>query len=534
MKLPATPDDTWINDASRQRALDHLRDHTVDVLVVGGGATGAGVALDAVSRGLSVALVESHDFGSGTSGYSSKLIHGGLRYLAKMDVGVAWESAVERRWLMSRIAPHLVRPLGFVIPDSRRAHRLEAVTAGLGVVIYDVMRRLSGMSGRILPRPQLLSPRAVAALVPALDAAQLRRGILYWDGQVVDDSRLVLSLVRTAAGLGAHVIRDLKATRMTATDVDALDSRTGNTITMRARTVVNATGVWAADFSPGLSMTPSRGTHLVVRAERLGNPHAAHTVAVPGRFGRYVFVLPQPTGVVYIGLTDEEDHTSEGHRPQVPEHDVDFLLDVVNTTLAVPLTRDDVVGSFAGLRPLVRSAQENGSGGTADISRRHLIRDVVGEPITVVGGKLTTYRRMAQDTVDAVALRLGQNTKCITRTLPLVGAGQTEHDDATPARLTRKYGTEAGIVHALEQQHPLLDEPLFNGTDITGAELLFGVLAEGAATVEDLLERRTRLALVPSDAENARSRAEEVLALAANFPFPETPVDGPASKRTPE
>lgn len=519
MKSRHTEDPTWINDASRQQALDHVANHTVDVVVVGGGVTGAGVALDAANRGLSVALVESNDFGSGTSGYSSKLIHGGLRYLAKMDVAVAWESAVERRWLMSRIAPHLVHPLGFIIPDSRGAHRLEAATAGLGVVIYDVLRRLSGLSGTILPRPQLLSRQAVAAMVPALDAERIRRGILYWDGQVIDDARLVLSIVRTAAGLGAHMIRDLRVTGMTATTVDAVDTRTAQVITLRGRTVVNATGVWAAEFEPHLTITPSRGTHLVVRAERLGNPHAAHTVAVPGHFGRYVFVLPQPTGVVYIGLTDEEDQQAEGHQPLVPEHDVDFLLDVVNTTLAVPLTRDDVVGSFAGLRPLVQSTNSDRLRGTADISRRHLIRDVAGEPITVVGGKLTTYRRMAQDAVDAVTLRLGRGRKCGTRTLPLVGAAGLDglDDVQAPTRLIQKYGTDAVSVHALQRQHPLLERPLFDGTDITGAELLFSVLAEGASTVEDLLERRTRLALVPADAAKARPRAEEILALAANF-----------------
>ncbi|MGA7205585.1 MAG: FAD-dependent oxidoreductase, partial [Specibacter sp.] len=171
---------SWINDSTRERSLGYLAEHAVDVAVVGGGITGAGVALDAVSRGLSVALVESNDFGSGTSGYSSKLIHGGLRYLAKMDFAVAWESATERRWLMARIAPHLVRPLGFVIPDARSAPAWEAAAAGVGVVIYDGLRRLSGLGSKVLPRPQLLSGRAVAALAPALDVQALRRGILYW------------------------------------------------------------------------------------------------------------------------------------------------------------------------------------------------------------------------------------------------------------------------------------------------------------------------------------------------------------------
>ena len=519
---------TWLNDATRQRSLNRAAGHTVDVAVVGGGITGVGVALDAVSRGFSVVLVESGDLASGTSAYSSKLVHGGLRYLAKMDFPVAWESAVERRRLMGAIAPHLIHPLGFVIPDARTSPAWEGLLAGTGTAIYDVMRRLTGLPGTVLPRAQVLSSQAVAALVPALDAAKLRRGYLYWDGQLVDDARLVLAVARTAAGLGAHMLRDVRATALTADTVDALDVRTHATLQLRARAVVNATGVWAADFEPGLSVTPSRGTHLIVRAERLGLPHAAHTVAVPGHFGRYVFVLPQPDGLVYIGLTDEEDHGADGHHPRVPEHDVEFLLGVVNATLAVPLLRDDVVGTFAGLRPLVRAGhratQRAGVDGTADISRRHLVVDRPGAPITVVGGKLTIYRRMAQDAVDAAAARIGAGASSRpsrTKNLPLVGAAapQVLKSVAAPARLVAKYGSEAAFVHRLGGNERILAEPLFDGTGITGAELLFAVRAEGASSVADLLERRTRLALVPADAAKARGRAAEILALAASPDF---------------
>ncbi|GAA1877981.1 glycerol-3-phosphate dehydrogenase/oxidase [Paeniglutamicibacter psychrophenolicus] len=518
---------TWINDATRARSLGHLAGHEVDVAVIGGGITGAGVALDAASRGLSVALLESRDFGSGTSGYSSKLIHGGLRYLARGDFPVAWESAVERRWLMQEIAPHLIRPLGFIIPDTTGARRAQTAAAGVGVLLYDALRRASGLHSSILPRPQLLSRQAVAAMAPALDTEGLRRGLLYWDGQVIDDARLVMAVVRTAAGLGAHVLRDVKATAITATSVEAIDTRTGETLGIRARSVINAAGVWAADFDPALELVPSRGTHLVVRAARLGNPHAAHTVAVPGHFGRYVFVLPQPTGVVYIGLTDYEDRDADGHRPAVPQHDIDFLLGVVNRVLDPPLSRTDVVGSFAGLRPLVRSAHSNGPDGTADISRRHLVKDVPGQPITVVGGKLTTYRRMAQDAMDAAALRLGVDVPSRTKRLPLVGAANRTALAAlrAPARLVAKYGTEAPVVHALAGEHRLLAEPLFEGTGITGAELLFAIRAEGATSIEDLLERRTRLSLVPADAARAGGRAGQILAMAAETP----PVEGPTA-----
>ncbi|MDO5745249.1 MAG: glycerol-3-phosphate dehydrogenase/oxidase [Micrococcaceae bacterium] len=514
MNAHGTSNPTWINDASRARSLKHLESNTVDIAVLGGGITGAGVALDAVSRGLSVALVESNDFASGSSGYSSKLVHGGLRYLATGDFSVAWESAVERRWLMSVIAPHLIRPLGFVIPDRLDAPRSQGILAGAGVLLYDLLRRASGLSGTILPRPQLLGRKAVTAMAPALEPGALRRGLLYWDGQLIDDARLVLGVLRTAAGLGAHLVRDLAATSITATSIEATDTRTGSPVRIRARTVVNATGVWAGDFDASLTLTPSRGTHLVVRAETLGHPHAAHTVAVPGHFGRYVFVLPQPNGLVYIGLTDEEDHAADGHHPQIPEEDIDFLLRIVNTALVVPLARDHVVGSFAGLRPLVRAAARNATGSTADISRRHLIHDVPGEPITVVGGKLTTYRAMARDAVDAASTRLGVDAPCITKTLPLVGAADRTRlatVDA-PARLVGLYGTEAPAVAALGRTDPMLAEPLFAGTAITGAELLFGIRAEGATCVDDLLGRRTRLALVPADAAQAHRRATEILA----------------------
>ncbi|NGN83823.1 glycerol-3-phosphate dehydrogenase/oxidase [Arthrobacter silviterrae] len=510
---------TWINDTTRRSSLDHLAGHPVDVAVVGGGITGAGVALDAVSRGLSVALVEGGDFASGTSGYSSKLIHGGMRYLASMNFGVAWESAVERRWLMERIAPHLVRRLGFVIPVTRGNPAWEPAAEAFGTVLYDVLRRFSGLGSAVLPRPRLLARRDVAALAPALDMELVRRGILYWDGQVVDDARLVFGVIRTAAGLGAHVLRDVNASALTATAVHAVDTRTGAGVTVNARVVVNATGVWAAGFEPELSMTPSRGTHLVVDAERLGNPQAAHTVPVPGHFGRYVFVLPQPGGLVYIGITDEEDRGADGHHPAVPERDVGFLLDIVNTTLAVPLSRGDVVGSFAGLRPLAEGAHGHGDGGTADISRRHLVLNVPGAPITVVGGKLTTYRRMAQDAVDAASARLGVFAPSRTRTLPLVGAVPAPELAAVdaPARLVEKYGTEAASVQEFQRLDPLLAEPLFSGCDTTGAELLFGILAEGASSVEDLLERRTRLSFVPAEAAKARGRAAEILARAGTF-----------------
>ncbi|MET4639513.1 glycerol-3-phosphate dehydrogenase/oxidase [Mycetocola sp. 2940] len=512
---PIGADSTWINDATRASSLNSVTTDGLDVIVIGGGITGAGVALDAASRGLSVALLESRDLASGTSGYSSKLAHGGLRYLAKLDFAVAWESAVERRWLMTEIAPHLTRPLGFLVPFTSDGSRLGSGSVRAAVAVYDILRRLSGLRSAVLPRPRVVSSETAHALVPGLRAEKLRGGLLYWDGQLEDDVRLVLAVARTAARLGAHILRDTRVTSASGTHVDAVNERTGEILRLTAGAVINATGVWAPDFEPDLPMTRSRGTHLVVRAERLGNPRMAYTVAVPGAFGRHVFVLPQGSGLAYVGLTDDEDGTSDGYGPLAAERDIDFLLEVVNTTMADPLSRDDVVGAFAGLRPLV-GAKRGARSGTSDISRRHIVVDTPGKPITVVGGKLTTYRRMSEDAVDAAVGRLGLDRTSPTRRLALVGAAKPERLAATraPERLVRKYGTEAEIVHSLARLDPSLSEPVFSGTSVTGAELLFGVLAEGASSADDLLFRRTRLGLVPADAARARQRAEEILAFA--------------------
>ena len=494
---------SWINDATRAASLAHLRRNPVDVIVVGGGITGAGVALDAASRGLSVALLESHDLASGTSAFSSKLVHGGLRYLATGDLPLAWESAVERALLMKTIAPHLVRPLSFLVPDLRTGKRGEFALSTVGTVLADGIRRATRLPGALLPRPRRLSAQAVHAMVPSIPADAVRGGTLYWDGQLEDDARLVFAVARTAASLGAHIVRDLRVDSATDTRVTATDQRTGETLELAAGVVVNATGVWAGDLEPALRILPSRGSHIVVRSGRLGYPSAAYTVPVPGRFGRFVFVLPQPDGFCYIGITDEEDRDADGRSGDAPEPDIDFLLGVVGRDMVEPLTRADVVGAFAGLRPLVSTASS-----TSDVSRRHLVFDKPGRPIAIVGGKLTTYRRMAEDAIDAAGRRLPAVAASRTKSLPLVGAGSPAH----PSRLARRYGTEAAVVAELGRKHPQFAGPLFEGCRVTGEELLFGVLAEGAASVDDLLARRTRIGLVPADTERARPVAERILA----------------------
>ncbi|MBL3700932.1 glycerol-3-phosphate dehydrogenase/oxidase [Leucobacter luti] len=528
-----------LNEASRAHSLAHLAEHEVDVLVIGGGVTGAGVALDAATRGLSVALCEAADLASGTSGFSSKLVHGGLRYLARGDLPLAWESAVERAALMRRIAPHLVRPRAFLVPRFGGGASGAAADAlsETGIRIADLLRVASGLPASVLPRPRRVDPRGARLLAPALRQEGLRGGIVYWDGALEDDVRLVVALARTAARHGAHVLtgcRVLSASERGAvidagpapgSDTSAAAPRTE--LRIRARVVINAAGVWAGDFAPGLPMTPSRGTHLVISSATLGHPRAVMTAPVPGHFGRYVFVLPQSNGLCYLGLTDEPAPGADGYAPAIPDTDVDFLLRVANAALDTPLTRADVLSSFAGLRPLLGAGTDS-----ANASRRHLLRDRPGEPITITGGKLTAYRRMAEEAVDAAVRRLGGDPRAraaVTARVPLLGspgsgnfpgagnAGQVQWPGADPggtiaARLTARYGWEAARVAALAAADPILTEELAPGAGVTGAEVRFAVLAEGARTPEDVLHRRTRLAFDP---ERSSAAAPAVAALLA-------------------
>jgi glycerol-3-phosphate dehydrogenase len=348
----------------------------------------------------------------------------------------------------------------------------------------------------------------VARLVPAV-----RRGgggVVFWDGQLADDARLVVALARTAAAFGARVLTGARVTGVDGAQVSVLLDGL-EPVTLRAGAVVNATGVWAQQLSPRVRLAPSRGSHLVLPAERLGSPQAALTVPLPGSRSRYVFALPQPRGLVYLGITDEPVPGPVPDDDPVPgDGEIAQLLETVNRVLAAPLVPGDVVGAYAGLRPLVLPAGAGaGPGGaTADLSRRHLLL-WDGPVLTVTGGKLTTYRAMAEEAVDAVVERLGRGARrSPTARLPVVGAAPAVALSrvAAPARLVAGYGTEAPAVAALGC------EPVVEGRPETVGELRFAVLAEGARSVADLLDRRTRLGLVPAERERAVPVAEQVLA----------------------
>lgn len=514
--------DSALNAARRGRDLTELSaGEPVDLLVIGGGFTGTGVALDAASRGLSVGLVERGDLASGTSSWSSKLAHGGLRYLAKFDFPIAWESAVERGHLMGRIAPHLVKPVHMVFPLHAGIGRIDAAVTGTGFLAGDILRRLARTPASLLPRPSRISAGAVRRLAPATAAAGLRGGLLSWDGQLVDDARLVVTIARTAAAHGARIITYATATAIEPGQVHVTDRLTGSRHTIRAKQIVNAAGVWADTLSEEVELAPSKGSHLLVRSERLGNPAAAVTAPVPGHFGRFVFAVPWHDGLVMIGLTDDPHTGPIPERARPDEDERTFLLETVNRVLDDPLTPDDVVGSYAGFRPLLKSTADS----SADLSRKHaLLRDPISGALAIVGGKLTGYRRMAEDAVDAVVEDGGLSAgPCRTTTLGLVGAGTPA--PGLPEPLVHRFGTDAEVVAGYGAEDPALNEPIRSGIPLSGAEIRFAVEHELAVTVEDVIDRRTRWGLVDADREDLRALVRAHAPELIDAPNPETEED---------
>jgi glycerol-3-phosphate dehydrogenase len=490
---------TSLNEARRAAELERLAGgEEVDVVVVGGGITGAGVALDAASRGLSVALLERRDLAYGTSRWSSKLVHGGLRYLEHGEWGLAWESAVERATLMRTVAPHLVRSLPFLIPLDEAVARRTAVKTTVGLRVGDALRIAARTSRRTLPPPRRVSALEAHRLAPALPASGLRGALLSWDGQLEDDVRLVIAVARTAAAHGARILTYAPVTGLREDGVEAIDARSGAAFTVRARHTVLATGVWTGALTPAVALRPSRGSHLLVPAARLGDPRAAVNVPVPGERGRWVFALPRSDGLVAIGLTDVPAPGEPADEPRPDPAEEAELLERASAALEAPIGPDDVAGRYAGLRPLA-AAEEGAEAGdpTADLSRRHVIAHDDSGALAIVGGKLTTYRKMAEDVVDRLTDR-----PCRTAGLPLVGAGPADG----PARLVRRYGSEASAVAALGGRELL--EPVGPGVPVSGVELLWAVREELALTVEDLVDRRVRAGLVPEWREAAVAAAE--------------------------
>ncbi len=485
---------------NRQDSFDSLAE-PFDVLVLGGGATGLGIAVDAVTRGFRTALVDAGDFAQSTSSRSTKLVHGGVRYLASGQVHLVYE-ALHERAVMMRNAPHLVHPQAFLLPTYTH---WELPYYGAGLLAYDLL------SGRSTMGPtRLLGKKATLRQIPNLQAQALTGSVLYHDGQF-NDARLALALARTAADHGATILNYARCTsflRQEGKISGALisDVETGREYPVRAKAVFNATGIFTdqlrhmGDAATPPLLTVSRGTHLVVAASVLGG--SAGIMVPKTKDGRVIFAIPWQ-GKVVIGTTDlpaPQPAMEPGHT----EDEIEFLLETVNPFLAKPISRDDVLSVFSGLRPLVTGSASK----TSKISREHHIDVSAQGLITVAGGKWTTYRRMAEDAL-TFATKQGMLDKrpCLTDTLALRGAAPA----ASQQTSLREYGADIPAVEALLAGEPALAEKLDAELPYTGAEVVYGARAEMARTVEDVLSRRTRALLL--DERAAERAAPRVAAL---------------------
>ncbi len=500
---------TALTAASRATALHSMGDDDgLDLLVIGGGVTGAGVALDAATRGLRVGLVEAQDWAAGTSSRSTKLVHGGLRYLQMLDFKLVAEALAERGLLIDRLAPHLVRAVPFLYP-LRRWYERPYVGAGIG--LYDALATI-GTRNRAVPTHRHVSKTDLRRIFPDLKADSFRAAIRYYDGQV-DDARLVLALVRTAAQFGALVasrsevvgLSDDGAGRVSGATVRDLE--TGKEHRVRARTVVSATGVWTEELQRragsegGLRVLASKGVHIVVERSRI----AGESGMILRTEKSVLFFIPWSRYWV-IGTTDTPYQGDLTH-PVATASDIAYVLEHANAVLARPLSRDDVIGTWAGLRPLLQP-HDKGESSSAKVSREHTVSEVRPGLVSVAGGKLTTYRVMAEDTVDFV---LGEaRAKALpseTATTPLIGAvafhayarqapliaKRYGWSEATVAHLLHRYGSALPELLALVDEDPEVGRPLAAAPAYLRAEVVYGVTHEGALHLEDMMTTRTRL-----------------------------------------
>lgn len=518
---PATAPGARFGPAERSSTIERLRSETFDVLVVGGGVTGTGCALDAASRGLNVGLVEARDFASGTSSRSSKLVHGGLRYLEQMEFHLVREALRERSLLLNVIAPHLVRPVSFLYPLTHRGW--ERAYVGAGMLLYDELGGHKGMR-----RHRHLSRRRALRIAPALRREALI-GALQYDDCQIDDARHTLAVARTAARFGAAVasgtsVIGFRREGGRVTGVEVRDHLTGDEFGIDARVVINATGVWTDDLQHlagergKFHVTASKGVHLVVPRDRL----QLDTGLILRTEKSVLFVIPWGRHWL-IGTTDTEWTLDKTH-PAASRADIDYVLEECNRVLAQPLGHDDVEGVFAGLRPLLTGESEN----TSSLSREHAVAMPVPGLVAVAGGKYTTYRVMASDAVDAAARSLDQTVPVsATDVTPLLGAdgfralwnrrrslaAASGLHIARIEHLLGRYGTLIHELLAIIAERPELAEPLPGGDDYLAVEALYATTHEGAMHVDDVLARRTRISIETWDrGESAAEVVAEIMA----------------------
>ena len=500
-----------LGPAERAGALARMAEQELDVLVVGGGVVGAGTALDAVTRGLTTGLVEARDWASGTSSRSSKLIHGGLRYLEMLDFALVKEALKERGLLLETLAPHLVKPVPFLYPLQHRGW--ERPYVGSGVALYDAMS-VAGGHGRGLPVHRHLTRRQALRQAPCLRKDALVGAVQYYDAQM-DDARFVTTLVRTAASYGAlaanraRVVGFLReGERVVGARVHDLEQ--GGEFEVRARQVVNATGVWTDETQALVGergqfhVRASKGIHLVVPRDRI---HSS-TGLILRTEKSVLFVIPWGRHWI-VGTTDTEWNLGKDH-PAASSADIEYLLDHVNSVLAVPLTREDVEGVYAGLRPLLAGESD----ATSKLSREHVVQHAVPGLVVVAGGKYTTYRVMAKDAVDEVVHGLDQRVApSCTERVPLLGAegyqalwnGRAELARRSGLHIARiehllnRYGSLAEEVLALVAEDPTLADALSGSDDYLRAEVVYAARFEGARHLDDVLARRTRISIETFD-----------------------------------
>lgn len=514
------PSPARLDTTQRQQAWERLSSAPLDVLVIGGGVTGCGAALDAATRGLSVALIEARDFASGTSSRSSKLIHGGLRYLEQFDFTLVRQALRERELMLSRLAPHLVKPVPFLYPLTHRVWERPYVTAGL--TLYDTMG-----GARSVPRHKQLSRRGALHLAPALKSSSLTGGVRYYDAQT-DDARHTLTLARTAATYGATVLNSAEVIQLHRAGARIVGARvrdveTGAEIDVQASVVVNCTGVWTDDIqmlagSRGrFHVRASKGIHVVVARDRINSE-----VGLILRTEKSVlFVIPWGTHWL-IGTTDTDWTLNKAH-PAASRADIEYLLDRLNKVLSVPLSMDDIQGVYAGLRPLLAGESES----TSQLSREH----AVGRPqpglVSIAGGKYTTYRVMAADAIDAALDDIGESRpRSVTQHVPLLGAegyhALVNQVDRLAVRfdlptwqiqrLLNRYGSLVDELLEPAADDRTLLEPLPGAEEYLRAEIVYAATHEGALHIDDILARRTHISIETNDrgTQCARSVAELV------------------------
>jgi glycerol-3-phosphate dehydrogenase len=490
----------------RRTDLQRLRDETFDILVVGGGVTGAGIALDAATRGLSVALVEQRDYAAGTSSRSSKLIHGGLRYLEQLNITLVREALRERGLLLNVLAPHLIRPVSFLYPLQH--HVWERFYVGSGIAMYDTIG-----GAKQLPRHQHLSRRGAMRLIPSLRRDALVGAIRYWDAQV-DDARHTMEIARTAAAFGAALavsarVIDLLREGERVVGAVVRDQEAGKDIEVRARQVINATGVWTDTVQElvgrgRIQVRASKGIHLVVPKDRI---HGDAGLILRTE-SSVLFVIPWGRHWL-VGTTDTDWNLDLAH-PAASAHDIQYLLDRVNQVLQTPLTHADVEGVYAGLRPLLSGESEASS----SLSREHAVSQTAAGLITIAGGKYTTYRVMAKDAVDMAARSLPHRVPVsITDRTPLLGAQgfhaiwnrraqlaeQSGLHISRIEHLLHRYGSLIGEVLALVRERPELGDPIAGADDYLRVEAYYAAASEGALHLDDVLTRRTRISIETFD-----------------------------------